>query len=447
MECTATAVIPSVEQGYHLEPPRGLLNDPVGLAHFKGRYHVFFQWNPAAKDHTHKEWGHFSSADLVDWTFHESPLRPDRPYDIDGVYSGSCCEVDGVLHAYYTGNRKVGGRVTTQCLAVSDDGISFEKVGPVLSVPEGYTQHMRDPRVLAGPDGLSMLLGAQRADTRLGEIVEFTSVDGRAWEAAGVVGRSSSHAMVECPERLSFEDGTDVLVYCLQDRDPVTDEALDSVSVYRPVPAGTGGPVNLDEGWAPVDAGFDLYAPQVLRAPDGRLLLFGWMNRLNDGQERALAARAEHVHCLTLPRELSWDGGRLIQRPLAEAYGLFEETGRPVRGRRVECGRRWLLTLFPCCQSFDIDLDGGELGLSYDAPSGEMLLWRRDWTGGGWEWRQAQAGEVTRAEVFADTSSVEVFVNGGELVLSARTMPRSHSSSIKLVRFPGEGIAEIRAAR
>ena len=32
-------------QKYHLEPDRGLLNDPNGLVFYKDMYHVFFQWN------------------------------------------------------------------------------------------------------------------------------------------------------------------------------------------------------------------------------------------------------------------------------------------------------------------------------------------------------------------------------------------------------------------
>lgn len=32
----------SVRQLYHLEPEKGLLNDPVGLIQFRGEYHVFF---------------------------------------------------------------------------------------------------------------------------------------------------------------------------------------------------------------------------------------------------------------------------------------------------------------------------------------------------------------------------------------------------------------------
>ena len=50
-------------QKYHLEPDRGLLNDPNGLVFYKDMYHVFFQWNRFEKNHSYKERGHFTSKD------------------------------------------------------------------------------------------------------------------------------------------------------------------------------------------------------------------------------------------------------------------------------------------------------------------------------------------------------------------------------------------------
>ena len=56
-------------QKYHLEPDRGLLNDPNGLVFYKDMYHVFFQWNRFEKNHSYKEWGHFTSKDLLHWNW------------------------------------------------------------------------------------------------------------------------------------------------------------------------------------------------------------------------------------------------------------------------------------------------------------------------------------------------------------------------------------------
>ena len=71
-------MIPSKKQYWHIEPDRGLLNDPNGLSWFHGLYYAFFQWNRFEKNHSHKEWGYCTSPDLTHWTFHGSALLPDQ---------------------------------------------------------------------------------------------------------------------------------------------------------------------------------------------------------------------------------------------------------------------------------------------------------------------------------------------------------------------------------
>ena len=59
---------------YHITPTHGLLNDPNGLAHFQGQYHVFYQWNPYGTEHKNKSWGHVVSDNLVNWHRKEMAL-------------------------------------------------------------------------------------------------------------------------------------------------------------------------------------------------------------------------------------------------------------------------------------------------------------------------------------------------------------------------------------
>ncbi len=53
------------KNSFHLEMPFGLINDPNGLAFYKGAYQVFFQWNPYSCEHKQKHWGHVSTKDFV----------------------------------------------------------------------------------------------------------------------------------------------------------------------------------------------------------------------------------------------------------------------------------------------------------------------------------------------------------------------------------------------
>lgn len=63
-----------------------------------------------------------------------------------------------------------------RCLAVQNDDGTFAKLGPVLPLPDGYTGHVRDPKVWRH-DGLwYMVLGAQDRQQR-GKVLLFTSAD------------------------------------------------------------------------------------------------------------------------------------------------------------------------------------------------------------------------------------------------------------------------------
>src|SRR5699024_814478 len=133
---------------YHIAPPTGLLNDPNGWIQWKGTYHLFYQWMPFKTGHGAKFWNHVTSKNLIDWKQEEMALTPSDWFDKDGCYSGSSIEHEGKLKLFYTGNVKDNDeRATYQCLAVSEDGIHFEKKGVLIELPEGFTTHFRDPKV------------------------------------------------------------------------------------------------------------------------------------------------------------------------------------------------------------------------------------------------------------------------------------------------------------
>lgn len=154
---------------WHPAPVTGLMNDPNGFIWFAGRYHLFYQWNPLGCDHRYKCWGHWSSADLVHWQHEPMALMPDEEYDRNGCYSGSAVDNNGVLTLCYTGNVKFddGGRTAWQCLAVQNDDGTFAKLGPVLPLPDGYTGHVRDPKVWRHDGQWYMVLGAQDQHKRV----------------------------------------------------------------------------------------------------------------------------------------------------------------------------------------------------------------------------------------------------------------------------------------
>src|SRR5579859_3332895 len=89
---------------YHLLPAHNWMNDPNGPIFFRGRYHMFHQYNPQGAVWGNMNWAHATSADMIHWK-HEpvalspTPGGPDR----DGVFSGSAVIDRGTPTVIYTG--------------------------------------------------------------------------------------------------------------------------------------------------------------------------------------------------------------------------------------------------------------------------------------------------------------------------------------------------------
>lgn len=428
-----------IRQQYHLEPDRGLLNDPNGLAWFKGKYYVFFQWNRFEKNHSYKEWGRFTSKDLLEWEFEGSAIIPDQEYECDGVYSGSGYVIGEQLYLFYTGNNKKGGkRTSSQCLAVTADGKRYQKKGIIVKTPEQYSEHFRDPKVFPGSHSdYYMVIGAQQKNGK-GAVALCHSYDGEEWNYQSMLAVSNKYEMIECPDLFQL-DGKYVLLFNPQKRNNITDESVYSFSAYKTgifdEEQGVFQENDLDVDFQMIDAGFDFYAPQTFLSPDGRRILFAWMSRMEDAQEKVFSKTESNIHCLTLPRELSLRDGRLYQRPVRELYNLLGKDVNVVYEEskcqaRTESRAFFLNIQQDKTKDFDILLYQGEIKISYNSYENEILFSRKNWIKGTMETKTSSVKECRKLEIWSDHSSIEVFVNEGEVVFSARIFPESKDAEI-----------------
>lgn len=310
-------------------PPVGLLNDPNGVIYWKGSYHVFFQWQPFQTGHGAKFWGHYTTQDVVNWKREEIALAPSDWFDKNGCYSGSAVTKDDRLYLFYTGNVRDqdGNRETYQCLAVSDDGLSFEKKGVVARLPEGYTAHFRDPKVWEHEGTWYMVIGAQTENLK-GQAVLFASDNLSEWRflgpitGAGFNGLDEFGYMWECPDLFSLQ-GSDVLIVSPQGLEA---DGFRYQNVYQSgyfVGRLDYNKPELKHGeFTELDQGFDFYAPQTLEDDQGRRILFAWM-AVPDQDEGSHPTIDYHwIHCMTLPRQLTLSGQKLIQQPLPELKAM-----------------------------------------------------------------------------------------------------------------------------
>lgn len=431
-----------IRQQYHLEPEKGLLNDPNGLSWFRGKYYVFFQWNRFEKNHSYKEWGQFSSKNLLDWEFDGSAILPDQEYDRDGVYSGSGYVIGDQLYLFYTGNNKKDGkRKSSQCLAVTGDGRRFQKKGIILKTPEEYTEHFRDPKVFAGKhSGYYMVVGGQQKNGK-GGLALCYSEDGETWNYKKMLAASKKYEMIECPDLFEL-DGKYVLLFNPQKRDNAADETISSFSAYKlgefDEDNGIFQDANLDEGFEVMDAGFDFYAPQTFLSPDGRRILFAWMSRMEEEQEKVFSRTEPNIHCMTLPRELSLREEKLCQNPMKELYDLLGQEIAAVcekqEWRAYPDERTFFLHLKRTGeeQKLSILFHQGEAELEYSSEEQKLIFSRRNWVNDTMETKSAVIDEWNELEIWSDHSSIEIFVNGGEVVFSARIFPKSKKPEVVL---------------
>jgi len=88
---------------YHAIVPGHWMNEPHAPFWFNGRYHLFCQFNPFGPFFHELRWGHWTSPDLVRWSFVGEALTQDEALSPDGVWSGSAThDRDGAPVLFFT---------------------------------------------------------------------------------------------------------------------------------------------------------------------------------------------------------------------------------------------------------------------------------------------------------------------------------------------------------
>ena len=195
---------------FHFSSKRGWLNDPNGLVHYDGEYHLYYQHNPFGWDHSrndyNKTWGHAVSTDLVHWKELPGVIHPDH---LGTIYSGSAVVDEHNSTEFQTGKEKpivavytsAGGRSPwsfgkpfSQSIAYSNDrGRTFTPYegNPVLPNIEFIN---RDPKAIWHEPTSQWVLVLHFDGRAMGF---FTSKDLKSWEFQSEL---ESGVLHDCPE-------------------------------------------------------------------------------------------------------------------------------------------------------------------------------------------------------------------------------------------------------
>ena len=146
---------------YHFTPPKNWTNDPNGLLFINNTYPLYYQHNPFENKWGHMSWGHAPTKDLLHWE-HQPVAIPEEitpgenGKDTTWIFSGSAVydksnrsgfsKDSGCVVAIYTANQP-NKKKESQFIAYSNDGgRSFEqyKGNPVIDLSK---RDFRDPNV------------------------------------------------------------------------------------------------------------------------------------------------------------------------------------------------------------------------------------------------------------------------------------------------------------
>jgi len=434
---------------YHFLPAANWMNDPNGVIQWKGRYHLFFQYNPDGAYHANMHWGHAVSDDLVHWE--ELPIAiaptPNSP-DQAGIWSGCMVDDGGIPTAIYTGVNDDYSR-QVQCLAFGNEDLlrwTKHSGNPVLSEIPAHcfqSRDFRDPFVWRADDGWYMTLSGHINGVG-GAALLYRSDDLRDWQYLHplFVGDSARHGYnFECVNFFPLGEKWVMIISSMFDGGGATVLAL--VGRYK-------NQRFFPESETVYDAGYG-YAPLTHVDDQGRRLIWAW---LREGRSVDQQRAAGWSGVQAIPRVLSLDErNRLCSEPVPELKALRgahhhfsgADLGAgvlPISGLALDIEVEFDASQSETC---GIELarspDGREkVAITYDASS-EALRVTRQYAGEVGELdseaqglaHRLDAGENLRLRILLDGSVIEVIANDRARVTSRFYPSEATSQGLRVI--------------
>ena len=142
---------------YHFTPEKNWTNDPNGPIYLNGKYNLYNQQNPFENKWGHMSWGHATSTDLIHWQHLPIAISETIDKDTTWRFSGSAVwdknntsgfgKGNGCIVAIYTADQP-NLKKESQFIAFSNDGgrtyTNYEK-NPVIDLNK---RDFRDPNVV-----------------------------------------------------------------------------------------------------------------------------------------------------------------------------------------------------------------------------------------------------------------------------------------------------------
>ena len=456
---------------FHFSPAVMFTNDPCGMVHYAGEYHLFYQYNPfeLTQDPNYLYWGHAISPDLLHWQHMPLQLGPDEL----GSISTGCAVVDwsdssglfdgkpGLVAIYVYSDWPV---TEAPALAYSSDRgrtwIKYEG-NPIMPNP-GVGPHFRDPKVFwhEPTERWAMVLGG-------GILRIYSSENLIDWKPESILPDIAS----ECPDFFELPI----------DGDPEnTKWVLSLAGRFYYVGSFDGFAFTPETGKIIMNYGPDAYASQSFSdvpAEDGRRIMMNWMMSWQYARRPDINPTRPWNGAMSIPHVLTLrstdQGPRLFQNPIEDLASL--RTGGctcqdttitptstlipPIKGMCLDIEVEFELGT---ATEFGLEIaqsdrtrhhtgtravavDGEKTVIAYDVEAQELYV-DRSLAGTTYDTSFARVfrGPLApkenriRLHILRDWSSVETFANDGELTISTLIFPTPYSETTKVFAKGGE---------
>jgi fructan beta-fructosidase len=468
---------------YHFTPLKNWTNDPNGLIYLNGVYHLYNQQNPFENKWGHMSWGHATSTDLVHWN--HLPIAMPETIDKDTTWRFSGCAVwdknntsgfcknGGCLVAVYTADQP-NLKKESQYIAYSNDGgmtLTNYEHNPVIDL---HMKDFRDPNVFWFEKSKQWIMVVALPGDH--KVRFYGSPDLKNWNLLSEFGpQGFTNAAWECPFliQLPVDGNLNHKKWVL-----MTSAAGRVRGTFMQYFAGDFDGKEFKNDNPPdtvltVDYGDTFYAAIPWNnLPDDKKLFIGWMV---PGPQETYPWKGQ----MSIPRDLGLKktnkGIRLVQQPstiiknelakLSDKHMIEMKDLKISNQEKLIAGKDiihdnsyWLdaeLVVGPgTTAGFKIaqKKDGNnktisETEIGYDALKNQVYVDRSN-AGNGKikkdKSRQTidltnERGKV-RLEILFDKSSLEIFVNNGEEVLSTYTFPDEGADLLSIFAVGGNAL-------
>ena len=446
---------------YHFSPDSAWMNDPNGMVYYDGEYHLFYQYYPDSTVWGPMHWGHAISTDLVHWEHMPIALYPDS---LGYIFSGSAVvdwknttgfgsAENPPLVAIYTYHNpeiaKAGGvDVESQGIAYSlDKGRSWTKYDGNPVIPNDGNRDFRDPNVIWNDKTQKWNLVLSAHD----HVQIYSSDNLKEWnyESSFGVDAGAHGGVWECPDLfpLQVEGTTDTKWVLIVNINPGGPNGGSGTQYFLGDFDGHQFTADSKEtSW--IDWGRDNYAGVTwsdVPKEDGRRIFLGWMSNWDYAQ---VVPTERWRSAMTVPRTLSLiqkNGQYVLKSAPVKELDLISDRTMVVESEALEiAGEKELdlhgINLNQSRLLFEFDLGeaqpesfglvlendlGEQVKLSYSTSAKEFQFDRMK-SGdmsfsdkfSGIDKAPYETGSVAKLELFIDAASAEIFVDGGELVMT-----------------------------